>query len=202
MTVTEGSGTGDPIDARGRAVRSSSSAEVFELRLRVERIERIIVTGHCLITAVLLILGTFVPMYRDGQINGPDLSWSVATTVAYGMSLPFSSASPVEEPSGVEVVLLVGFIGLGIIIALILLVVLPTAVTGQSSARLLTFSRIVVVLGVIGAVVPLLLTGLALNADGDEGGWGGVLLFAGMLGALIVILPSFRELAGLGDERL
>ncbi|WP_453984332.1 hypothetical protein [Brevibacterium casei] len=176
-------------------------AEVADLRRRIHRLERIMVAIFCLITAAVLVAGAVLPMYTDRDVDTGDQAWSVVSIAGSALSILVGAERPDTDSPGVQAAFIAGFLGLTLIIVLLLLVVFPWAVIGRVGRKQVRFARIVVWLGLIGSVVPVLLSLVASGSTDSEAGWGGVVLFAGMAASLVIVLTTVRSrTAGDGAE--
>lgn len=171
------------------------SAEVAVLHYRVLRLERALISLCCLGAAAMLVLGTFLPMFTESGIDEPDEPVSVATIAGAGLANP-GAAVLLGEDSGSSdsqallIAFLVGFIGLAIIVAMLVLVVLPIVAAGLMTGGRRRFSRIVSVLGVVGSLVPVLLSLMAVGSEDSDAGWGEAVLLAGMIATLVLVFAS------------
>lgn len=171
------------------------SAEVAVLHYRVLRLERTLISLCCLGATALLVLGTFLPMFTESGIDEADEPVSVAAIVDAGLANPgaaalFGEDSASSDSQALLIAFLVGFIGLAILVAILVLVVLPVVAAGQMAGGRRRFSRIVAVLGLVGSLVPVLLSLMAVGSDDSDAGWGGAVLCAGMIAALVIVFAS------------
>lgn len=184
-------GVGRSPGANGRDL----AAEVAVLHYRVLRLERALISLCCLGAAALLVLRTFLPMFTEAGIDEPDESVSVATIVDAGLANPGAAAllgedSESSDSQALLIAFLVGFIGLAILVAILVLFVLPVVAAGQMAGGRRRFSRIVAVLGVVGSLAPVLLSLMAVGSEDSDAGWGGAVLLAGMIAALVIVFAS------------
>ncbi|WP_144589407.1 hypothetical protein [Brevibacterium casei] len=176
-------------------------AEVVDLRRRIHRLERIMVAIFCLVTATVLVAGAVLPMYTDRGVDTGDQAWSVVSIAGSAFSILVGAERPDTDSPGVQALFIAGFLGLCLIIVLLLLVVFPWAVIGRVSRKQVRFARIVVWLGLLGSIVPLLLSLVASGSTDSDAGWGGAVLFAGMVASLVIVLTTVRpRTAGDGAE--
>lgn len=187
-------GVGRPPGADGRDL----TAEVNRLHYRVLRLERALISLCCLGAAALLVLGTFLPMFTETTAEDADEPFSVATIAGAGLSnsgaeVLLGEDSGSSDSPALLIAFLVGFIGLAIIVAMLVLVVLPIVAAGLMTGGRRRFSRIVAVLGLVGSLVPVLLSLIAVGPDESDAGWGGAVLLAGMIASLVLVFASGRE---------
>ena len=187
-------GVGCPPGADGRDL----TAEVYRLHYRVLRLERALVPLCCLGAAALLVLGTFLPMFTETTAEDADEPFSVATIAGAGLSnsgaeVLLGEDSGSSDSQALLIAFLVGFVGLAIIVAMLVLVVLPIVAAGLMTGGRRRFSRIVAVLGLVGSLVPVLLSLIAVGPDESDAGWGGAVLLAGMIASLVLVFAPGRE---------
>lgn len=156
------------------------SAQLRELEERVHRLERSLLAVYAVAVAVLLIAGVAVPFFTETRTIDGEEETTVGSVVGTVFGLPAVDAE------GSDMVLLVltvvGFAGLLLVTAALVLVWLPAIARGRVGPRMQTALRVLVTLGVIGSIVPCVVTLMSLSGRGNSApGWGGVLLLAGML---------------------
>ncbi len=155
----------------------------------------------CLFTAAVLVAGAVLPMYTDRDGDTADQAWSVVSIAGSALSILVGAERPDTDSPGVQALFIAGFLGLNLIIVLLLVVVFPWAVIGRVSRNQVRFARIIVWLGLVGSVVPVLLSLVASGSTDSEAGWGGAVLFVGMAASLVIVLTTVRpRTAGYGAE--
>lgn len=147
----------------------------------------------CLFTAAVLVAGAVLPMYTDRDGDTADQAWSVVSIAGSALSILVGAERPDTDSPGVQALFIAGFLGLNLIIVLLLVVVFPWAVIGRVSRNQVRFARIIVWLGLVGSVVPVLLSLVASGSTDSEAGWGGAVLFVGMAASLVIVLTTVRR---------
>lgn len=163
-----------------------AETELTELRRRVARLERWLVTAYATLVAAVIVAGVCTPWVVQRARRDDETPWSVLGYVfqplGTGDDLPFM------------ITLLIGFLGLLLVILLIFLLVLLAAVRGTITDRGRPLRRVLVTLGIIGAAVVVLLSLLTLRVESNAFAPGGLILLLGMLGILPLLTPAARPL--------
>lgn len=150
-------------------------------------------------TIAILLCGTFLPIFTEtnssdypGEEDETREAWSLALIIA-----KLSSGS--NEVSGGDdewsILIAISFIGLAVVVLLLITVVVPMTTlqvdaVGPMSRRRSMIFKTLVILGIVGSLVPLLLSGMALGSEEVDAGWGAVVLCLAMgLTAALVFGP-------------
>lgn len=149
------------------------TTQVRALERRVEAAEGALLRLWCLAVAAVLVAGVALP-YVTEERDGETTAWSVLST-------PFAALA--ETPSGSEpgtedVLFLVGFVGLLVVVAVMLVALALVSRRGGGRA-LLTLMWTLLVLAAVGTLVVLLLGSTATDSNAVAGGPGGWVLLAG-----------------------
>jgi hypothetical protein len=160
------------------------------LRVRVRELERLVVSGFCLLVAGAVVTGLLLPFSIETGEDGDRVST---------LTLPFRVlADPGEELDGEEIALVVGFLGLLLACALLLLVVLPVIARGALTSGYRRFASVVVALAVVGSGVVVLMS-FAFTDDGRvRAGPGGFVLLLGTAASFLLLTA---RMTGLVDAR-
>lgn len=177
--------------------RTSTQAASYpdDLRDRIARLERLLVTAYTLVVAALLLVGFFSPFMVNDAGRSDEESISLPSVI--GLFFGTDSASNSDEAPR-DALIVTGFIGLAVVVWLILLLALPAAAIGSLRGKLLLSARILVGLGLLGSLVPVCFSIAAISREGSTFGGGGIILLGGMIAALILTLPAAQPLVGTG----
>lgn len=150
------------------------TTQVRALERRVEKAERALLRLWCLAVAAVLVAGVALP-YVTEERDGETTAWSVLST-------PFAALA--ETPSGSEpgtedVLFLVGFVGLLVVVAVMLVALALVSRRSGGGRALLTLMWTLLVLAAVGTLVVLLLGSTATDSNAVAGGPGGWVLLAG-----------------------
>ena len=152
--------------------------ELRSIRRQVRDLRLCVLRATCLVALLLVGLGLVLPAWSDGDGSG---GGSTTYRVATAGSAAFAQDG--GAPAGV------GFLGLLVTIALLAGVLLQSVMAGQGRSKNRWARRTIATLAVVGTLVPLLLSVLALGVDepGTASGWGPVVLMAGLVLAVLVL---------------
>ncbi|MFV0252513.1 MAG: hypothetical protein ACK5H2_04180 [Beutenbergiaceae bacterium] len=185
--------------AEGRFTRASDPMDdlrrdVRKLAADVDALQHLILRVAVSVTVAVIISGLIVPIFT---MDGVPLR---VLTAGLRILSPAEQESSDDEPADdlepQEVAVGVGFIGLVLVIG-VLLVILIGQIASRSAAETSWVRSTALVLAITGTVIANLfaLVSVAEAGTDDYGGWGGLLLLAGLaLAALIIRSPRWRGL--------
>jgi hypothetical protein len=169
---------------------TDQSAEIRDLRERVDLLERMLVGTYAFITGVVLVLGLTLPLVTTHAGGEDQKYWSVITTSLAPMNgdeLPWG---------GIGWLMMTLIIGLIIITVLLLATTLVPAARGTLSDGLRVFGIVLTALGTVGTITIMIVIGASLHTETDDFGWGGPVLLLGMIAVLPLLGGALRSLVG------
>ncbi|UFU02561.1 hypothetical protein LQF12_13850 [Ruania suaedae] len=171
------------------------TGELERLREQVTRLETMALRAWCAVTASLVCAGVLLPLGTEvravGDSGEEETRYLVLTT-----GFIFLEAARTGEGGDVALAALmaVGFLGL-LLVALGCLAGLVLMAQRSASQRAATTFRVLMWLGLIGAGVTVIFSGLFVSAETAAGaGPGGLVLLAGMVAFALLLRPGARAL--------
>lgn len=160
--------------------------ELIELRARVAQLERLLVATYGIILTTVIVVGLSVPWVVQRAGRDDETPWSVLAYVFQPLAT--------DDDVPIAIAMLIGFIGLLAVVVLIVAVVVVAAARGTLTDRGRRLGRVLVNLGLVGAVVVVLLSLIALRVGSNAFGPGGLILLLGVLGVLPLLSQAARPL--------
>ncbi|MFV0427742.1 MAG: hypothetical protein ACK5KU_12015 [Beutenbergiaceae bacterium] len=142
--------------------------DIGRLKMQVEQLQQLMARTAAAITAAILCLGLLLPLATDSHGHLRILTAGFQVTDS-------------EQPSGEEVLLIVGFHGLAVVVILTMITVLVQVAGGNGGERS-WFRGTVLSLAIIGTLIANLLVTSALTDESRSTsmGWGGLVLLGGL----------------------
>jgi hypothetical protein len=171
--------------------------DVGRLQAQVVELRRTVLGTACGLVLVLMVLGLLLPAWSGTDSDGQHHTYRVLTA-----GFQVVDDSEFNDQRGLQVLLCVGFLGLVLVVVLLGAVLVSSVMGGHGSHRGGWVRRTLVVLAVVGSLVPLLLSAVAAGSDVRDttGGWGPLVLLAGVVLAAVVL--AYRPWQELWLERV